>query len=826
MPDFKIALRLFARDWRSGELRILMVSLLIAISGLTTIAVIVDRVDRGMSKETSQILGADRVIRSPRPILDATLKEISALGLNRSDSIRFRTMVIAGNEFQLASVRAVDLSYPLAGELRISDTPFVQGKPAKGAPTTGNVWVSPRLLQALNISINNQVEIGVQRFTISGIIETEPGNTDFISFAPSLIMALSDVPATKVIQPGSRVAYHYDFSGSEAALLQFDQWCKTALSASERVIGAEENSPTVQSALGRARNYLNLAGLLGLLLGSVAIAIVSNRYVRRHFDHAALLRCIGMKQNHILYIYSLVLLFAALIGTTLGIILGYFLQQTAITALADWLPEKIPSANSGAVGLGYIAGVLVVAGFSLPGLLRIRRVTPMRILRNDLVPLPVSAWISIFSAITALGLVMWRYTLDIKLVSVVLLGGILLTAVLSAFTRLLLRFLRKVSRSVAMPVRFGTGHLLRHREATLIQTAAFSIILTLMLTILLVRNELISDWQKQLPPETPNHFVINLPPADTQAFREFLLTHSITPGEIYPMVRGRIVEINDKSVAQVFGEHYGQQHNSLRRELNLTWSTTLPKSNQILQGGWQTSNKNGISIEQEMADSLNLQLNDTLTFNIGSLTTKGTITSIRKVEWDSFEPNFYVIFQPGKLESFGATYISSFYLPLEQKIILNGMLQKFSSISILETDRILQQVRNIIRQASIAVEFVLIFVIAAGLIVLLSTTYASLDEKEYEAGVLRTLGARNRTIFLCIISEYWLLAMLAGIMATFASESIAFGLYYFVFKIDPVLHGWLWWLSPIAAILLIVPAGVFGVRSIVSTQPVRILNKN
>jgi putative ABC transport system permease protein len=825
MPELRFALRMFSRDWRSGELRILMLSLLVAIGGLTAITVVVDRIDRGMTRETSQILGADRVIRSPRPVADATLAHANEFGLDRSNSIRFGTMVVAGDEFQLASVRAVDHRYPLAGNLRIAPQPSQPGQQVQGAPQSGNVWVSPRLLHALKISVNDRLVIGAQAFTVSGIIDIEPGRADFIDFAPSLIMPLSDVPATQVIQPGSRMSYRYDFAGSEDALAKFDQWSKTALDASERVVGAEENSPTIKSSLGRARSYLNLSGLLGLLLASVAIAIVSDRYTRRHFDHAALLRCIGVKQNRVLYIYCLILFIAAIIGTTLGIALGYVLQQLVVSFLADWLPEQIPPANAQAVGLGLAAGIMVVAGFALPGLLRIRRVTPMRILRKDLTPLPASAWLIMFSAFCALGLVMWRYTLDLKLVLVVLSGSMILTVIFAAFAQLLLHALGKLSLSAPMPVRFGIGHLLRHRQATLTQTISFSVILTLMLTIFLVRDELISDWQKQLPPETPNHFIINLPPAETETFKTFLQSESIPASEMYPMVRGRIIEINDRPVAEIYGDDFEQQHNSLRRELNLTWGTTLQKSNQVLSGIWETNEADGISVEQEMAETLGLKLNDSLTFYIGGLTTRAVVTSIRKVEWDSFEPNFYVIFQPGKLDNFGATYIGSFYLQEGRKIVLNRMLEKFPSVSILEMDQILKQVRNILQQASLAVEFVLFFVIAAGLVVLFSTTYATLDEKRYEAGVLRTLGANNKTIFLCTVSEYWLLALVAGVMAIFSTESIALGLYHFVFNIDPIAHYWLWWAAPLAAIFLIVPAGLFAIRNVINTQPMVVLNK-
>lgn len=826
MLTVKLAMRLFARDWRSGELRILMTALLIAIGGLTAIAVVVDRVERGMTRETNQILGADRVISSPRPINPEVLQQAEELGLQRSDSLRFRTMVIAGEKFQLSSVRAVDDRYPLAGQLRIADKPFTQGQKVTGHPEPGTVWVAPRLLYALNIQPGDRLEIGVKPFTVSGIIEIEPGDADFIDFTPNLIMPVQDVPATQVVQPGSRMMYRYDFAGSEQALEAFDQWSKTALNESERVFGSEQGAPAVESSLGRARNYLNLSGLLGLLLGGVAIAIAGNRFIRRHFDHAALLRCLGLRQNQVLSIYCLLLAIATTIGTTAGIALGYLTQHIVIGLMGGLLPAQIPPPAWPPALLGLVTGFVVVAGFSLPGLIRIRAVTPMRVLRRDLTPLPAGAWLIMSISLITLGLVMWWYTLDPQLVAIVLAGGVAVIAVLLVFAQLLLNLAHRLGRRTSVATRFGLGHLVRHREASLTQIVAFGVILSLMLTIYLVRNELIADWQKQLPANAPNHFIVNLPPGETEAFNDFLNERGISTGEIYPMVRGRIIEINNQPVDEVLGEDYEQRHNSVRRELNLTWSETLPEGNRIVSGEWKLHETNNeISIEEEMAGALNLQLGDALTFNVGSFEVAATISSIRKVDWDSFRPNFYVIFSPGMLEEFGATYITSFHLPAESKPVLNELLKQFPMLSVVELDRILSQVRNILDQASLAIEFVLFFVLAAGLAVLLSTIYATLDEKIYEAGLLRTLGAANNFIRRCTITEYWMLGLLASGMAAITSESIAFALYHFVFQIDVRWHVWLWLAAPALGMLLVVPAGLWGTRRVLKEAPYRVLQQ-
>jgi putative ABC transport system permease protein len=511
-------------------------------------------------------------------------------------------------------------------------------------------------------------------------------------------------------------------------------------------MGGEEGAPAVESALGRARHYLNLSGLLSLLLGAVAIAIASNRYTRRHFDHAALLRCLGLRQNQVLSVYCLLLALAALIGTVAGIALGYLAQHGIIAALRGLLPEQLPRATAQAALLGCITGLLTVAGFALPGLLRIRAVTPLRVLRKDLTPLPMAGWLVMLVSLLCLGAVMSWYTLDPKLVAVVLAGGLALIAALMGFAWLLLRFAQRLGRRASIAVRFGLGHLLRHREASLAQIAAFGVILTLLSTLYLVHGELLADWQRQLPDDTPNHFLINLAPSETEPFRRFLGERDIAAARMYPMARGRISGVNGKTLAETYGEDYEQLHNSLRRELNLTWTTELPEDNRLVRGEWRMQGTDRISVEEEMARTLGLRPGDTLAFNIGGFETSAVIESIRAVNWDSFKPNFYVIFPPGVLENLGATYITSFYLPPERKPLLNELLERFPTVSVIEFDRILGQVRQVLEQASLAIQLMLLFVIAAGLAVLLATVYSTLDEKIYEAGLLRTLGANNRFI--------------------------------------------------------------------------------
>ncbi|NVJ61666.1 MAG: FtsX-like permease family protein [Gammaproteobacteria bacterium] len=826
MLSVSLAWKLFWRDWKSGELRVLIFALWIAVGGLTAVTLLVDRIDRGMTKEASQVLGADRIVSGPRPINDSIKKTATDLGLSISNNLWFSTVAVAGEEFELSSIRAVDNFFPLAGELEIGDKAFAEGKITQGAPESGNVWVSPRLLNLLNIENSGQIQIGIKQFKVNGLIIKEPGGSSFFNFSPTIIMNLQDVPATEVVQPGSRLNYRLAVSGEESALIDFDEAIKPELDNSQRLLGATSGAPQLGSALGRAKNYLNLSGVLGLLLGGIAIAIAANRYANRHFDHSALLRCMGLKKNQVLFTFCWVLLMAGFSGSLLGGITGYFINELLVMSLADLLPEQVPPPNFDTFLVNLVAGLTVLLGFALPALIRIRSVQPMRILRKDLDPMSLSGWFTIGTAVFTLGVVLYWYAKNLTLVLAVILGGGLLTLICLMLSAGFLWLAHKATKNSSIAIKFGVEHLRRHRSASLIQITAFGLTLTLIATILLVRNELIEDWQAQLPEKAPNHFMVNIRPEEVEPLTQLFAEKNVTASDVFPMVRGRVVELNGKDPKEYLGEG-SRGHNSLRRELNLTWSDTFPEANSLVEGEWQMepSAQPVISIEDRMAERLQLKLGDTMTFSVGSDRITATINSIRKIEWDSFQPNFYVIFNRGSLDQLPATYITSFYLSPEEKPLLNNMVQQFPTVSVIELDLILTEVRKVLEKASLAVEIVLVFVVLAGLAVLFATTRATLDEKLYESALLKTLGANKAFVRKTTLVEYWVLGVLSGGLAAVASEGLAYVLYEQVFKMSAQFHWWLWLGAPLIGLLLIVPAGTLGNRQVFSLPPVAILNK-
>ncbi len=826
MLSWSLAWKLFWRDWKSGELRILIFALWIAIGGLSAITLLVDRVDRGMTKEASQVLGADRVVSSPRPIDTAYVEKAQELGLSISQTLRFSSVVVAGDEFHLATVKATDKHFPLAGTLEVGSKPFEPGVKTVGAPKEGEVWLSPRLLQLLKISVGETVQIGVSEFTVTGLIVLEPGSGSFFNFSPTVFMSMKDVAATKIIQPGSRLNYLLDLAGEEPALKTFGDWVKPQLDNTQRIFGAQEGAPQLGSALGRAKNYLNLSGVLGLLLGGIAIAIAANRYAMRHFDHSALLRCMGLRKNQVVSVFTIVLLLAGSFGSLFGIVSGLLVNQALVIALAGLLPEKVPAPQFITVFIGFFTGVVVLLGFALPALIRIRSVVPMRILRRDLEPLSLSQWVTIVIAIFTLGLVVYWYAQNLTLVLAMIVGGGALTLISLAASLALLKLARNFAQKRSIAFKFGVEHLQRHKSASLVQISAFGLTLTLVLTILLMRNEIIADWKAQLPKDAPNHFMVNILPEEVKPLNTLFERNKIKAAHIFPMVRGRIVALNGLLPKEFLPEK-AHNHNTLRRDLNLTWSQQMPESNELLQGTWNMdANEEAlISLEEKMASTLGLTLNDTITFNIGGDEITAKIASIRSVQWDSFQPNFYVIFNDKALDKMPATYITSFFLAPEQKVFLNQIVTQFPTVSVIELDLILNEVRKVLDKASIAVEVVLVFVVFAGLVVLLATTRASLDEKLYESALLKTLGANRAFIRKVTLIEYWVLGVLSGLLALIASEGLAYLLYLKVFKMTPVVHWWIWILAPLLGLLMIVPAGFLGNRRVLSLPPAVVLNE-
>jgi putative ABC transport system permease protein len=826
MIRWRLSMRLLVRNWRSGEQRILVAALVIAVAASTAIGFFTDRLGRGMANQSADFLGADLALNSPRPVDAAWLSEARTKGLQAIETLEFASVVVGGDELLLASVKAVQEGFPLRGSLRTAPAPFAADAATAELPRPGEAWVAPRLLTNLGLQAGDSVEVGSHTLTITRVITFEPGQVgNPFGIAPRLLMRMADVPATGVVQPGSRLSYQYLFAGPEVGLAKFRDWLGPRLGPSHELVGVKEGRRAVGSALERAERYLGLAVLAAIVLAGVAVAMAARRYSERHFDMSAILRCMGATQRDLLGLYLPQLLVVGLVASAAGCFLGWIAQYGLLYLLAGLLPATPSSTHAWPLLAGFATGLITLAGFALPPVMRLQDVPPLRVLRRDLLPLPSRAWLVYGAALCAIVAVMWRYTDSWPLTLSVLAGGIALTALLSLLALLLLLLSQRFNTRVGVAWRFGLNNLWRRRRSSVNQILAFSLTLMAMAVVALVRTDLMTTWQRQLPADAPNHFAINILPERQQEFREFMAAAGVATAQLYPMVRGRLVTINDIGVQQAVTKE-ARSNNALNRELNLTWTTELQGDNRILAGRWwrpQDTGKPLVSVESRLAERMEIEPGDELGFAVGGQRFSAAVASLRSVQWDSFRPNFYMVFPPQVIDRFPATYMTSFYLQKDDKSLLRELVARYPAVTVLELDRVIEQVGRIFRQVTLTVEYVLLFTLLAGFAVLFAALQASQDERLYEGALLRALGGSRRQLRAGHLAEFTALGGLAGLLAAMGTECLAWVLYNQVLHLQHSFHWQVWIITPVAGALLIGAAGYWGTRAVVQRSPMLLL---
>ncbi|MBG0840573.1 ABC transporter permease [Ectopseudomonas toyotomiensis] len=824
---FSLAARQLLRDARAGELRVLFFALLVAVAASSAIGYFSARLNDAMLLRASEFLAADLRLSGSSPAsqeqIDAGLK----LGLDHAQAVEFSSVVAAQEGIQLASVKAANTLYPLRGELRSAAEPYAPEEAGSG-PRPGEVWAEARLMVALNLKIGDELEIGAKTLRLSRVLTYDPDTAgDFYSLTPRVLMHLDDLAATEVVQPGSRVRFRELWRGDANALAAYRQAVEAGLEPNQRLDDARDGNRQVGGALGRAERYLNLASLAAVLLAGVAVALSAARFAARRFDASALLRCLGLSRREALALFGLQLALLGLIACLIGALLGWAGQHVLFYLLRGLIPDDLPPADLWPALAGMATGLVALAGFALPPLAALGRVPPLRVLRRDILPVPASSWLVYGAALIALGLIMWRLSLDLRLTLALLGGGLLAALLLGGLLLLGLQSLRRLLQRAALPWRLGLGQLLRHPLAAAGQSLAFGLILLAMALIALLRGELLDTWQDQLPEDAPNHFALNVLPAERDAFAARLAELSPHPAPLYPVVPGRLIMINGEPVRQlVTKESRGER--AIQRDLSLTWAEDLPSDNLITAGNWwgaaHASELPGVSVESELAESLQLKLGDQLRFNVGGIERDAQVTSLRQVDWDSFQPNFYMIFEPQTLQDLPATYLTSFYLPPGQDAELITLSRAFPSVTLLQVDALLAQLRSILAQVTLAIEYVLLFVLAAGITVLLAGLQATLDERIRQGALLRALGAERKLLISARRAEFGLLGAAAGLLAALGCELVSFLLYRYAFDMSWQPHPWLL-LLPLIGALLIGLAGVLGTRRALNASPLSVLRE-
>ena len=821
-----LATRQLLRDARAGELRVLFFALLVAVAASTAIGYFGARLNGAMLLRATEFLGADLVVEGSSPAKPEQIQAGEALKLDHAQIVVFSTVIATDAGIQLSSIKAVDTAYPLRGELK-SAADLYQPEEVGQGPKPGEAWAESRLFPAVDLKIGDDIDVGSKTLKLTRVLTYEPDRAgNFYSLTPRVMINIADLQATGVVQPGSRVSYREMWSGPPEALAAYRKAIEPGLEPHQEIKDARDGSQQIGGALGKAERYLNMASLVAVLLAGVAVALSAARFAVRRFDASALMRCLGLSRNEALVLFSLQLAMLGLLASLSGALLGWLAQLALFALLHDLLPATVPAGGILPALAGIGTGLVALAGFALPPLAALGRVPPLRVLRRDMLPIPASSWLVYGAALLALGLIMWRLSLDLVLTFALLGGGVIAALVLGGLLLLTLKSLRRLLAGASLPWRLGLGQLLRYPLAAAGQSLAFGLILLSMGLIALLRGELLDTWQNQLPKDAPNYFVLNVLPDQKDAFAQQISKLSPHAAPLYPVVPGRLMNINDEPVNN-FVTKDSRGENATRRDLNLTWAATLPEGNTLTSGNWwatdgETSAVPGVSVETKLAESLQIKLGDKLSFTVGGLSRDAVVTSLRDVNWDTFQPNFFIIFQPGTLQDLPTTYMTSFYLPAGNDKQIVELSRTFPAISLLGVEALLAQVRSILDQVTLAVQFVLLFVLAAGVAVLFSGLQSTLDERIRQGALVRALGAERALLIKARRIEFGLLGAVSGLLAALGCELVTFALYRYAFDLQWAPHPWLL-LLPVIGALLVGGAGVFGTRRALNVSPLTVL---
>lgn len=811
---------------RAGKMTVILLALILAVSSATIISVFSQRLDSAMLNKSTELLGADLRILSREEIPPLWYQQAEGLGLKTATTLEFPSVVLLKQEMALAAVKAVDDNYPLKGQLGTKQNSLMQQ-----GPNPGEVWLEPRLLALLNAQIGDEVEVGAIKLKISAIVINESDRAgNFYSLSPRLMMNLSDVAAAKLVQVGSRVSYRMLVAGDSFAVNALQQELESLLASHQSFESLTDNNQALAASLAKARSYLSLAAMLAIILAGIAIAMAAQDYARRHFDSSALLRTLGASRAYVTQLYLYQLLYLALLSSFVGLALGYIGQEMLSQLLATTFRQgavnaSLPTAGISAWLIASLTAPVTLMGFALPPLLRLGRVSPLRVLRRELEPMAWNSW-----AIYGLGLAMmvflsYWFSNNLVMTLIIILGGFVILLVLLFLLQLLLFFSDKLmpKAKLTMTMRFAWQQINRDRYRTSIQILAFALTMMVMLIIAIVRNDLLNDWQKNLPQDSANFFAMNIQGYQVEDYQQDLDAAGFSISSAFPMVPGRLVAIN--AIAVKNSAQYSQDP-AVQRDLVLSGGDELPIGNTLTEGEWFNADiNNEVSVAESLAKRLQLNLGDQLTFDVAGQQVTAKISSLRKVDWGSMKPNFYILFSNDIIEQLPLNYLTSFYVPPEQSHKLTQIIRDYPGITLLDMSQVLIQIQGLLNQVTMAVEYLLALVLLAGVLVLLAALHSSLDDRLQQGAILRTLGAKRQQLQVMQWLEFLLLGALAGFIAVAGAEVIGWLLYQRLFQLQYPWHlsYWLW--IPILSGLIIATLANRSLTSVINQPPLVILRK-
>jgi len=839
-----VDVKLLWRDWRGGQLNLVISALILAVTVVTAVSLFADRVERGLNQQISSFLAADLALRGGIEINDQYRLKANELGLATADTAQFRSMVFAGDNNHLASVKAVSMSYPLRGVMELSDHATVVNilEQASGPPS-GEVWVEARLLNLLDIKLGDQIEVGYSKLKVSKVIVNEPDRgSGFSAGGARVMMSLDDLAASKLIRPGSRLTYRFLMSGDEVSIQQYQDWYHKEQKSVDseiqhyRLITPENAEERLAEALQRGRAFLLLSGSIGVLLAGLAMALASQRYASRLTDQVALMKAWGQSKNAVRRSQFIRLFLIATVSTLCGMTLGwlshYFLLEVAkglfdvVLPLPGWRPWVVAT----------VTGFVCVLGFALPALWHLPTIAPLRVLRRDLPDSLLGQGKRMLIGILALLLLTYWYSSNL-LMSLIFLGALLaLFGVCALIALQILRLVKSFGSWRGSYVRLGLANLWRRRGQTLIQLVGFSTTLMLLLVVTGMRTSLIAEWQAQLPEDTPSHFLFNVATDEVEPVKKLLEQQQVATTDWYPMVRGRLVAINGSPITR---ERMARS-DGLSREVNLTQTTILPVDNKVVEGQWwdRAPDPSGIaefSIEQEVASEIGVNVGDEIEFSVGGIRFNAKLSSIRSVNWQSMTPNFYIVFYPGALDKYAPNWVTAVRAGnseltkqsdlRQQAPFVSAMVKRFPTTVVLELSDVIARIRDVIDRVTQGLELILLLVLACGALVLFAAIGVSYDERLRENAILRTLGSAKKIIVGALTVEFAMLGAIAGFIASLGAEVILYFVQIKVFDLDPQWHPSLWVIGLVSGVVLITVLGLLRSRQIITVPPLQSLRQ-
>ncbi len=811
------------RDLRAGELHLLGIAIVIAVASLTSVGFLADRVGRSLDREANQLLGGDLLLSADAPWPDAFADEARARGLQAVTTVLFTSMASTGEAAVLTGVKVVEDGYPLRGAVRLAPGPNQPDAVAGRAPASGEVWLDERLFAELGTRVGDTVGLGEVEFRVGAMVSFESDRgANFFSLLPRAIFNTADLAATGLLIQGSRATWRLHLAGTQEAVAGYEKWARARLERGQRVETIENARPEVRAALDQAQRFLRLAALLAVILAAVAVGLSARRFMARHLDACAVMRCLGARQAQVLGIVVGEFLLFGLLAAASGSALGWAVQWGLAGGLRELLATELPAPSMLPLAHGLLVGVVLLAGFVLPQLLRLGRVSTLRVLRREFdaaEPLSGSAWALGLAAL--LGLIFW-IAADVRLGLMVALGFAMALGVFALAAWWVLRLAGRLKGQGSLRGggwRYGVASLGRRMGGSVIQAAALGLGMTALLLLTLIRADLLDNWRRMAPADAPNRFVINMQPDQREGVAALFAREGLPVPQIQPMIRGRLVHINGEAVDPASFEDE-RSRRLAQREFNLSYAGSLPAGNRVIAGQWHGSlTTPQFSVEKGLAETFGLEVGDRVRFDIGGRMVEAPVTSVRALDWDSMRVNFFFIASEGLLEDYPASLITSFHLPASNHDFTTRLVAEFPNLSVIDIAAVIAQVQSMTDKLIVIVQFVFGFAVLAGLVVLYAALQATHDEREYELAMLRTLGARNRQVRQALLAEFLVLGGVAGVLAGVGASAIGWALAHYVFRMAYVPAATPLLLAVVLGAGGVVLGGWLGTRKLLSRPP-------